>query len=129
MSRLIQQAHRAENHNHNLEFRSIADPGGGYAFPCDERGIILKQGMGEAAWHSLGAALEGVGQKYLPATVERYTNRYWEPAIVQCDCGAKVEVHVTSGEYNYAGCEKCDRHYNMSGQLLNHPNTWDEEEL
>lgn len=124
MNRLIQRAHIAEAHTFCLTFNRRADPGCGFAFPCDAQGTIIKKEMGEIAWHSLGGCIENVGNEFLPPEIVQYTNRYWEPAIVQCDCGEKVHIHISPGAYNYESCDACGRTYNPSGQQLTNPSTW-----
>lgn len=123
-SRLIQCAHRAENHSFSLSFNRISDPSSGYGFPCTADGVIIKGEMGEIAWESLGHCIENVGRIFFPPEVEQYTSRYWKPAIVKCDCGHKVYVHVNPDQYNYGQCDKCGSTYNMCGQELTDPRTW-----
>jgi hypothetical protein len=53
-------------------------------------------------------------------TVERV---YFEPAVMRCDCGA--EITLSNGMTN--GCDRCDREYNGSGQLLASREFWGEE--
>jgi hypothetical protein len=53
---------------------------------------------------------------------EKYNERRTYP-VIRCDCGA--EVHCDSSWAN--SCERCDREYNGSGQLLASRSHWGEE--
>jgi len=48
---------------------------------------------------------------------------YWEPAIIRCDCGAKV---VLENLFTIT-CDNCDADYNSSGQRLAPRSQWGEE--
>lgn len=54
---------------------------------------------------------------------ETQTRRVWVPAQARCDCGATVYLHRSLTNY----CDKCDREYNASGQLLADRSQWGDD--
>jgi hypothetical protein len=102
-------------------------PGAGFAFDCDENGIVneaeLKVHRPEA-YRSLQACRSGEvnGRKVHPMGAEKIERNYNEPAIGECECGEEVVLHGFTNT-----CDRCERDYNQSGSLLAPREQWGEE--
>ena len=127
MSRLLQRAERVSVLHHTLEYRRRSDPSSGFSFDSDAQGNVIDKNFSELAKVNLQRCREDGGKEFAAPVVETWENRYWEPAKIACDCGRTVEVHVTPGIYNYEHCV-CGRTYNMMGQQLTDPSTWEDDD-
>lgn len=95
--------------------------GGGFSFPCNEKGEIDLSTMGEAGKRNLANCIFGVIDVHYTG-IETYHHSYSEPAIGKCRCGCEVVLASFTNS-----CFRCDRDYNMSGQELAHRSQWGEE--
>ena len=55
---------------YQLRFRSLFHTGRGYAFPCDEHGVVDVDALAEATRHSYLAACASVGRELSAPRVE-----------------------------------------------------------
>ena len=113
---------RHHNYWKEHELRFWYDETGGFSFPCDENGNVLKGKMTPQAVENY---------EWCMAHPERFQTfnrkvshecRSTEPATGVCECGHRITLW---DEYLGAcECPHCGRWYNMFGQELNHPDTW-----
>jgi hypothetical protein len=54
----------------------------------------------------------------------RHEDYEGSPGQMRCDCGAIIELWRAGAD---VGCDRCDRSYNSSGQLLADRSQWGEE--
>jgi len=95
----------------------------GFIFDCTEDGTPIL--TNECQKDSYRQCLTGKDENGIPLTfmgVERFENRYVEPAVGRCSCGGEVEL---SGFTNT--CERCSKDYNSSGAELAPREQWGEE--
>lgn len=121
--KIIKNRERVEviQYSHNFEWSD----GGGFSFPCNEKGEIDLHSMTSAAKINYDMCLAGTSGSGRPITdmgVERYEHSYPSHAVGLCGCGE--EVYLT-GFTNT--CDGCNADYNMSGQLLADRSQWGEE--
>ena len=117
---IIQERRCIEYDNYWLDFRWRERPGAGFTFECDEHGNV--ESMNEAAQDNYEFCLTHPDQVSGPQLVQDQGD-YWEPAIIRCDCGAKV---VLENLFTIT-CDNCDADYNSSGQRLAPRSQWGEE--
>jgi hypothetical protein len=91
----------------------------GFQFPCDANGKI--EPLQPAGQENLDKCLNGT-YNVVDAGVIKFEHSYTTPAVCECACGCEVEL---SGFTNT--CDRCNRDYNMSGQLLAPRECWGEE--
>ena len=95
-------------------------PGSGYAFPCDENGVIQSIQMQSPGLENLKRCESGENGTVGPH-FEKIEMRIFHPALLKCDyCG---EVVYLDGFTNSCSCSD----YNMSGQRLAPRSQWGEE--
>jgi hypothetical protein len=105
------------------EFCYTDAPSAGAAFACTEDGTVYVESLNEAAAENYRRCIERVAQGEMVDLGVRITSwDYIEPAVGECVCGNHVWL---TGFTNT--CEKCDRDYNNSGQLLAPREQWGEE--
>lgn len=124
MSRIISDSmHHLEAYYH-LVYSWEDCSGAGFSFPCDEIGNVDIDSMQPEAQANYAACVRGEkdGKKLVCEGVERYSFNWKEPAVLECDCGAHVDL---DGFTNM--CEGCGADYNMSGQRLAPRECWGEE--
>lgn len=96
---------------------------GGFSFPCDVNGNVLKDQMYPEGLENLRKCESG---EYItsPPELNEWNMSYWEPAEGKCDvCGETV--FLVSSWVNE--CDKCGTEYNGSGQMLAPRSQWGEE--
>lgn len=98
------------------EFRYTNDPGAGYGIPCYKNGKVKPQD--EKRLEEIKAI---PNLRYLG--VEYWDRSFNEAGSIECVCGA--EVFLDNIMTNT--CERCDRDYNINGQLLAPRSQWGEE--
>ena len=107
------------------ELRFFTDPNGGFAFPCNADGMVIRREMSDAAIENYKYALEHPENfPYCYNELHKNVLNYIEPANGICDCGARVYL-----ENQYLGaceCPQCGQWYNLSGQKLLSPDRWEE---
>jgi hypothetical protein len=60
---------------YEVRFTSLFDPGKGFTFPCDERGVVNLDALSERARHNYFYARAVVGREFAPATLRRCAAR------------------------------------------------------
>lgn len=119
--RIIHRSQRIEDVTYSRTFHWRTSPGSGFGFPCDEQGTIDIAALAEPARANLTDCLDGTFD-VVDDGVQRYVNRYTEPAVGECDrCRREVELGRFTNE-----CE-CGADYNSAGQLLAPRSQWGEE--
>lgn len=118
---IITKRERVEQVSYNHVFALIEHEGSFYSFPCTEKGEVIDAEMNPAAWENYRKCLMGE-HKVVDKGVEKWVNRYTIPARGKCVCGNELCL----GSFTNT-CHKCQRDYNMSGQLLAHRSQWGEE--
>lgn len=105
------------------EVRFFYDEDGGFAFQCDKNGKLL-EGTNPIAMKNYNWCLKNKNRfAHFNEIVE---NRYgWmEPNTGTCHCGQNMEL---INQYMGAcKCPKCGQWYNIFGQELNPPETWED---
>jgi len=95
----------------------------GFAFPCDEKGIVNEDGLNPMAKANYLACVSGSKSNLIDQGVVQIEYEVVEPAVGICNkCGAEVVL-----ESHYCGackCSKCGQWYNVFGQALNRPSEW-----
>lgn len=100
------------------------DENGGFSFPCDENGIMDMSTLTEEAKQNLIFCLNNTS-KFQFAGKKEHTIEYIDPAIMECDCGARFPL---VNEYRGAcECPECGQWYNLFGQKLENPQIWNKE--
>lgn len=94
------------------------EPGSGYAFECDENGVIDVDTLSEVALVNLRKC-QASG---ISPSIEDYSGAYRTARCGVCVCGAEVSLDSFTNV-----CEGCDRLYNSAGQELVDPSLWGEE--
>ena len=99
--------------------------GCGCGFPCDENGNVDRSTLMDPAIKNLDYALTHPDHyPYAWNEVEKTTRRYRNPASGVCHCGERIDLR---NEYMGAcECPNCGQWWNLFGQELNNPETWDE---
>lgn len=123
MSRILRPSIYHEDVAYVLSYDWADNPGAGFGFDCNERGEVLTAGMPEVALENLRKCQNGQHKVSAPR-IQRSVNRWKEPAVLRCDCGAEVELWDALTN----SCEQCDRNYNMSGQKLAPVEQWEAED-
>lgn len=96
---------------HVLTFAYDALPSAGYAFECDANGVVDEAQLEAPGLANYRACLAGTNGTHATG-VETYENRYREPAVGECVCGASVCLD------SFTNTCDCGRDYNRSGNLL-----------
>ena len=120
--RIIRQRQRKTETEFSLVFDETDRPGCGFAFPCDQDGLVLDDDRGSPEGReSLRRCLAGEGVS--EGRVERYDRSWIECAVGICDsCGSRVGLHGFTNS-----CTGCPAEYNMSGQRLAPRSQWGAE--
>ncbi len=126
MPKFIRKARRVTVTSLVRVFDYADEPGSGFSFPCDEKGLSRADGkpLNIGARANYAACLAGVvgGHAVIDRGIERHEHRYNEPAIIACvACGKSVTL-----DHDSARC-RCGRYYSLSGQALSDPSNWGEE--
>jgi len=105
----------------------IWDPGApndGFAFPCDENGVVDVESLAEPALKNHQACLSGQvdGRPIQGPKLEEDSWSWWEPAVGECEV-CQREVQLVSGTNT---CE-CGADYNTFGQRLAPREQWGHE--
>ena len=116
------KAERKEDVSYDLDFLFEEDHGG-YGFPCDEKGNVLPF-QNEEIKKNYEWCMAHPEKFETFAKVTKYVNRYTEPAHGTCACGE--EVYLFDQYLGACECPNCGRWYNLFGQELNPPSTWED---
>lgn len=125
MAEVIKQSKRVVKVTYELcfEWNDLSDGmAGGFGFDCDEQGNVFMDQLNPDALANYKACISG---KYDVRSmgVQRYVNRYTEPAVLRCDCGH----HVALGHHFTNTCDNCHADYNSQGTRLAPRSQWGEE--
>ena len=96
---------------------------GGFAFPCDENGVVDESKLNEYALDNYKKCMAHP-EKFEWKGVKKHKYSYTEPAIGKCHCGEEFELIP-----QYMGaceCPNCGQWYNIFGQELLPPVQWEE---
>lgn len=103
----------------------VGDKGYGWAYDCDQDGVIDIDSLNADQAHNYARCLLGVtadGQRIVSRGVRKHVHTWREDAIGLCDCGNEVVLDGFT-----CTCEKCGADYNQSGQRLAPREQWGEE--
>lgn len=92
----------------------------GLSFPCDKDGKLIEDKLTELSRENYKKCLSGEFNVTAKG-IETYEWTYVEPAIGECVCGDEVQLEGFTNT-----CDKCERDYNFSGQLLASREQWTE---
>ena len=109
-----------------IEREIVFDDGynNGFAFPCDEKGKLLKQ-CGDCAINNYDWCLEHP-ERFVRFNKIITTKRIGvNPAHGTCDCGEEIYLYG-NGYYGAWDCPNCGKWYNYFGQEINPPDQWEE---
>lgn len=121
--KIIKEREPKTDITYSINFDYKEDSSGGFTFPCNRDGEILKDQMPDVAIENYYKCLadERLSSPYL-----RVHKSHWvEPAVGECLCGNEVVL-----ENQYMGacqCDKCGQWYNIYGQSLIPPEYWEED--
>lgn len=121
---IIRKAERITTEIFRYHFDYTDEAGCGFGFVCDANGVIDESRLQPAALHNLAACRRGVvnGYPVVDRGVQRFVNRYTEPAVGICDvCGREVTLSA------FTNTCRCGADYNASGQRLAPRSQWGEE--
>ena len=117
------RAHREIQVHYELSFWNNAK-GGGYGFPCDKEGNLIKDEM-NGGYKNYEYCMSHPEEFDVFNKVKKIENSYREPASGTCVCGEKVFLQ---DEYMGAcQCPNCGQWYNLFGQELLSPEEWEED--
>ena len=120
---ILRRRKQVETVEYSLCWDYADEPGWGYAFPCDEDGMLPPVAlMTDAALKSMREIVDHP-EKYVSKGIQIYRHTFWEDAVGRCECGHIVFLE----DAIYNCCENCGRFYNQVGQELSDPVTWGEE--
>lgn len=123
MLTIIKESEYVDYDEYELVF--YREPGYGFGFPCDKDGNLLP-GLTDAAIENHRWALEHKEKfPYAFNEIEHRVRHCREPAIGKCRCGSEFPL-----ENQYQGaceCPGCGQWYNLFGQELRDPSTWERE--
>lgn len=109
------------------EVEFLVDRNGGLGFPCDADGNVNLKNMTDAAKENYKWAMEHPEKfPYSFNEVRRHESKWRNPAHGKCECGN--EVYLVNQYMGACQCDECGRWYNMSGQPLNPPEYWYEND-
>lgn len=112
--KVIQEARWVEEEHKQVCWELKDNPGAGFCFDADDDWNIIEDGKTELGLDNLKMCREDDGTKFNGPRKTSYINRYREPRIIECDCGAHVALYMSLAN----PCDECSREYNASGQLL-----------
>lgn len=99
------------------------DENGGFGFPCDASGNVTISELSPYAMSNLNYCMTHPEEFKIFAKVETEKRRVCDPAHGTCECGN--EVYLFDMYMGACECPECGRWYNLFGQELNPPSTWD----
>lgn len=120
MAKIIRHGDFCESVSYRHDFNWKGGTGGGFSFPCDKGGKVFE--LRHAGMENYRKCLSGE-HDVKDMGVSELKHTYWEPALLECDCGYQFELHSSWAN----DCDKCGREYNGSGQLLASRSQWGEE--
>ena len=121
MARIIKRCERKKEVSYALEFVHNQIKGAGFAFPCDKDGNVDMSQLSPAALENYLACVSGK-ENVTCQGVKKMVRTWIEPAILECDCGAHVELAMFTNT-----CSNCGTDYNFEGRRLAPREQWGEE--
>ena len=131
----------------HIEYRTIFelqfdlkgwDKGDGYSFPLingNTEVVPCKQDENtldyvpcseeECPWWENYLKVKNNIERYEEPYISKLAYSYIVPAKAICYCGN--EIYLNGDRMGVCQCSKCGRRYNMFGQKLNDPDTWEED--
>lgn len=98
--------------------------GCGCSFPCDEKGTIDFESMAPEGKENYEHCITHPELFDIFNKLNMYTHKYTE-RVATCHCGEEISIY---DEYRGAcQCPHCGKWYNLFGQELNPPETWEED--
>ena len=122
--KIIKEREPKEIITYSLDFDYKDDSGGGFTFPCNQHGEILRDEMPQTAIANYIRCMRD--NRLTSPYIRTHRNHWVEPAIGKCVCGEQVLL-----ENQYMGacqCPKCGQWYNIYGQSLIPPEYWEDDE-
>ena len=122
--KIIKEREPKESVTYSLDFDYKNDSSGGFTFPCNQYGEILKDEMPQVAIDNYHRCLKD--DRLSSPYIRTHRSHWVEPAIGKCVCGEEVVL-----ENQYMGaceCPKCGQWYNIYGQSLIPPEYWEDDE-
>lgn len=120
-AKIIKHSEREFFVEHSLNYDTSST--GGFSFPCDAYGHVDLNTFSDAAKHNYQQCVDGMVGATGPAYItEREFSRLL-PAIAECECGQRFEMHTDSEGLCYCYCGKC---YNGAGQSIRPRSEWEE---
>ena len=118
----IEKTIHARELKHHVEycrdFTLRKDPVGGFSFPCDKSGNLLKDDINYQTWYPNYLFCVQHPEIYLDNGVVKNEWDYTRPEEVKCSCGQVFFLE------NVTVCPKCGQWYNGFGQSLKDPVEW-----
>lgn len=96
----------------------------GFGFPCDEKGIPLKE-CSSSAIENYNWCLEHPNNFVRYNKIIKIERKSYIPAHGICDCGYEMFLDG-NGYYGAWECPRCGKWYNYFGQEINPPEYWQE---
>lgn len=119
--KIIQEREIISSVHYDLVFEFKDKYGSGFAFACDENGVVDLARLTDASLANYRKCLDGT-YSVREGEIECRESSYVQSRIGQCECGAEVYLdHFTNT------CDGCGRDYNMSGHELADRAQWGEE--
>ncbi len=118
--RFISHREAVEDRSWRLNFARLDDPSSGFLFDCDQKGMVDRSKLTAAGLANLDDCIAGKGVGR--GRIQPIVTRYMKPAVIRCNCGAKLSLH-----HPWANECECGREYNGSGQMLAPRARWGEE--
>lgn len=122
MIKNFKPSHVESSEHYCVEFD--IDDTGGFSFPCDKNGAILRDKMTPEAVANYQDCLAHP-ERFIRSNILRdYSHSYTVPAEGDCRCGAHIELY---NQYMGAcSCPNCHQWYSLSGQELIPPQYWED---
>lgn len=106
----------------SLCFEYPGEPGCGFSFPCDEKGIVDTTKLEECAIKNFKDCVQGINGTRNVGVIT-YKRKTVEPTVIRCEvCGNEVPL-----AYFTNTCDECETDYNMFGSRLAPRRYWGEE--
>lgn len=121
MAEFIRQREYVEYFTFSHEYEYRGGTGAGFSFSCNEDGSLLED-MTEKGKENYRKCQDGT-HDVVYLGIKNRSHHYWEPAVIECRCGAEIELHDSW----LNTCDDCGCDFNGSGQELAPREQWGEE--
>lgn len=116
--KIIKQRERKTNVRYYLSFEWSDTPGCGFNFDCDKKGNVLTTTANNSNYQKCISGEYDV----IAEGIQKRESSYMSPAIGRCTCGEEVILDSFTNT-----CDRCNKDYNMQGDLLAPRSQWGEE--